>query len=126
MSAWGWGTAVHTHDSVTGVCVGVEGNAVFLPSLISLGSYNQVCPVFIKKGRLQLRPFEKPYKEATTLHQRGLGRGAGVECGKADAYLGSWHSGEHSNTSLHPTNHRNGRRTASVQAEKGKGFPKAN
>lgn len=47
-----------------------------------------------------------------------------MECGKADAYLGSWHSGEHSNTSLHPTNHRNGRRTASVQAEKGKGSQK--
>lgn len=48
-----------------------------------------------------------------------------MECGKADAYLGSWHSGEHSNTSPHPTHHRKGKRTAGVWAEKGKGFPKA-
>lgn len=43
-----------------------------------------------------------------------------MECGKADAYLGSWHSGEHSNTSPHPTHHRKGKRTASSGKRKGK------
>lgn len=36
----GGGLLTHT-DSVTGVCVGVEGNADCLPSLILLGPYNQ-------------------------------------------------------------------------------------
>jgi hypothetical protein len=40
---------------------------------------------------------------------RGLGWGAGVECGKADAYLGFRHLGEHSNTGPHPTEHRKGK-----------------
>ena len=71
------GSCSHRHDSVTRVCVGVEGNADFLPSPISLGPYNQARPAFIKKGRLQLRPFKKPYKAATTLHQRGFGTGSG-------------------------------------------------
>jgi hypothetical protein len=72
--------------------VGVEGNADFLPTLISLGPFNQAHTAFIKKkkkkerkkekrkkGRLQLRPYEKPYKETTTPQQRfGMGSRGGV------------------------------------------------
>lgn len=77
-SCGGVGGQLFTHtDSATGVCVGVEGNAGCRPSLILVGPYNEARPALIKKGRLQLRPFKKPYKEATTLHQWGFGTGSG-------------------------------------------------
>lgn len=49
LAVWG-GSCSHIHGSVTGVRVGVEGNADFLPSFISLGPFNQARPAFIKKG----------------------------------------------------------------------------
>lgn len=77
-SCGGVGGQLFTHtDSATGVCVGVEGNAGCRPSLILVGPHNEARPALIKKGRLQLRPFKKPYKEATTLHQWGFGTGSG-------------------------------------------------
>lgn len=72
----GGGLLTHT-DSVTGVCVGVEGNADCLPSLILPGPYNRAHPVFMEKDRPRLRLFMKPYKEATNLHQREFGSGSG-------------------------------------------------
>lgn len=117
----------HRRHSYWGLC-GCGGKCRFPSKPYFVGAIQPSSPSFIKKGRLQMRPSKKPYKEATTLHQRGFGTGSrerGVECGKADAYLGSWHSGEHSNTSPHPTHHRKGKRTVGVWTEKGKGFPKA-
>lgn len=66
----------HT-DAVTRVCVGVEGNADCFQASFCWGHITKHGPAFIKKDGLQLRPFKKPYKEATNLHQRGFGTGSG-------------------------------------------------
>jgi hypothetical protein len=53
------------HGSVTGVCVGVEGNADFLPTLISLGPFNQAHTAFIKKKKKKRKKERKKKKGQT-------------------------------------------------------------
>lgn len=89
MSAWGGvGGQLFTHtDSVTGVCVGVEGNADCLLSLILPGPQLSM-PCFHQKkadsGRGPL-PLRNLIKKPPPFTRGGLGQGAGVECRKANA-----------------------------------------
>lgn len=87
MSAWGGQLFTHT-DSVTGVWVGVEGNADRLLSLILLGPQLSM-PCFHQKRQtpaaalyLLLRNL---IKKPPPFTRGGLGQGAGVEYGKARA-----------------------------------------
>lgn len=78
MSAlWGVGETVHTYTTqlLGSVWVWREMQISF-QALFHWG-HTPKQPCFVKKGRLQLRPFKKPYKEATTLHQTGFGTGSG-------------------------------------------------
>lgn len=55
-----------------------------------------------------------------------MGQGAGVECGKADAYLASWHERMFKRKPTPDTAQEGDKRTAGAWAEKGKRLPKAN